>query len=326
MKIQYLPIIVNDKPFCFWDSDFKKKNIEFLQGFDANYFNFVSGGLYEVIVEDKLPEKDKQYAAIGIRNLYSHAMETLFAFICATLQSPGFIPGWLIKYRQNDLYTLVKKIHDGKKFRSKIRPDELSWIGISKLINQFETDSKNKTENVKQKFGEFWQRTASDFLNNDFQKEHNSIKHGYRAEPGGFRMAFGIEKTPGKPASNMMPLGGSKYGTSFYIEEYPAEDKYNIQLRKKMLNWIPKNYYFGINLVCMSLTNIKSFLLSINGVSNETLKYMWPQRIDDFNEQWQSSPGVVSSLVPDVQLSKNYIKPFTKKQILEIYDNKYDQK
>ena len=332
--MQNTPIFVDDKPFCFWDHDLKKKNIDFLKGFDPNYFNFVAGTFYEIVDEEGASIEDKQHAAIGVRNTFSHASETLFAFLCATLQAPDFIPGWLNKYRLTDLYTLVNKINKNIPFRCKIYPDELSWSGLSNMVNQFETESEDHTSKLKDHFGNFWQRTSSKFLNSDFQEEYNSIKHGYRAKPGGFKMAVGLETTPGKPAppENMESLGGSDYGSSFFIKEILSEDKRNngrgnkcnIWLRNKSLNWLPRNYYYGVNLICMSLFNIKSFLLHLNGMDNGKLKYTWPSNLDNFEKQWRDSPGVTSISFDQIVRSED-IKTLTKLEITELFDDRYKE-
>lgn len=325
--MQHTPIFIDDRPFCFWDHDLKGKNIDFLEGFDPNYFGFLANSFYDIITDEDQPSENQQYAAIGIRNTYSHASETLFAILFGSLQAYDFIPGWLYKYRPRDLYSLIEKFNSHQPFRLKITPDELSWNGLSNMINQFETESAEHTLEIKNQFGLFLQRTASQYLDDDFRKEYNSIKHGLRVKPGGFKAAFGIETIPGKPTlpENMQSLGGSLYGSSFFTEELPTDDSRNIRLRNKSLNWIPKNFYLGVKLICELLSNIKSFLLTANRVDNTTLTYHWPSNIKTFEEQFRESPGILSMNF-DLIVNPKDINTLSKNEITELFDTRYKKR
>ncbi len=323
--MQYSMIVIDNTPYCFWDWDLKDKNLNFIKGFDSTYFEYLGAIHSSVIDSADSDNNEKQYASIAIRNAYSHALETFFALIGAMLQAPDYIPGWLNKYKTRELYSLIKKIHRHQKFRKKIKLNEYSWKGISEIVHQFQFEDESKTKEIKDNFTSFWQRLANDFLNEEFQSEYNSIKHGYRAKPGGFRIAIGPQtdiNTPAPP-EKMQSLGGSDYGSSFFIEEYPAGDKKNIRLRNKSRNWLPKNFINALNLIRMSIDNIKSFLLIVNGNDPTTVRFSWPQNLEHFDEHCKESPGVIS-LGFDTIVKATDINIFTKEEILNKYDERYD--
>ena len=281
--MQYSIIVVDDTPYCFWDWDIKGKNIDFIKHFDPKYFEYLAAMHYRIIDSEDSDNKEKQYSSIAIRNAYSHALETLFALMGAMFQAPDCVAGWLKKYKTVELYSLVKKIHRNQKFRKKIILSEYSWKGISETVHQFKLEDETKTREIKDNFAAFWQRLANDFLDKEFQSEYNSIKHGYRVQPGGFKLAFGLQTEFGKPAppEKMQLLGGSDYGSTFFIEEYPAGDKNNIWLRRKSRNWLPKNFVHALNLISMSIENIKSFLLIVNGIDPQEVRFSWPERSEE---------------------------------------------
>jgi len=56
----------------------------------------------------------KQYAAATLRIAYSQGLETLFALLCAVVQAPDCVIGWFLKYRNSELFELVRKIREGQ--------------------------------------------------------------------------------------------------------------------------------------------------------------------------------------------------------------------
>lgn len=67
-------------------------------------------------------------------------------------------------------------------------------------------------------FSTLWYRFAGDYLNENLIAEYNSLKHGFRINPGGFKLMVGPESTPGvaAPAERMTSLGSSEFGSSFF--------------------------------------------------------------------------------------------------------------
>ena len=72
--------MVDDKPFCLWDTDVQKITLEFLDSIDPSYFDYIADSHLQAAIEDK-----SQVASLAIRAGYSQGLETLFALIAAAV-------------------------------------------------------------------------------------------------------------------------------------------------------------------------------------------------------------------------------------------------
>src|SRR4051812_7198190 len=109
-EIQYSRFVVNETPYCVWDWDITEQNLEFINSIDPRYFEHIAK-----IHGEMLEGEDQQYAAIALRTAYAHSLETFFALLCATIQAPDCVVGWLLKYRNKELFDLVRKIDNRRK-------------------------------------------------------------------------------------------------------------------------------------------------------------------------------------------------------------------
>ena len=101
---------VDDHPYCVWDTGLQDINAEFLKSMDPQFYNFIADN-YRIISNKETDKQNKQFASILLRNYYTHALETLFALIFATLQYPECVSIWMLKYQNAHLYNLVEKVH-----------------------------------------------------------------------------------------------------------------------------------------------------------------------------------------------------------------------
>jgi hypothetical protein len=72
--IQYNKFAINETPYCIWDWDIRKLNLDFLETIDPHYFEHIAN-IHGQFLEDG----EKQYAATALRVAYSHGLESLFA-------------------------------------------------------------------------------------------------------------------------------------------------------------------------------------------------------------------------------------------------------
>src|SRR6266498_3066579 len=93
---QVLRFAVDVRPVCVWVRDATERNQEFLRRLDPTYFEYIAH-----VHADHLTADQKLLAALTLRTAYSQALETLFAFLCATAQAPGCAYGWLTQYRNS---------------------------------------------------------------------------------------------------------------------------------------------------------------------------------------------------------------------------------
>lgn len=53
MNIFYSNFVVNENPFCYWDTELKRNNKEFIQNFAVDYFDDLAGLYYHHWLNDK---------------------------------------------------------------------------------------------------------------------------------------------------------------------------------------------------------------------------------------------------------------------------------
>ena len=126
-QIEYFKLVTHKSAHCLWAEDIKEKNLEYLSRIDPRYFEFLAGTYIQM-----LKGNNSQYAAMALRTTYGHALETLFALLCATVQAPKCVFGWILRYKNKDLFDLVRDITYGEPFLSPWKPKLKSWEDISK--------------------------------------------------------------------------------------------------------------------------------------------------------------------------------------------------
>lgn len=319
--MEYCKFVVYDEPYCIWDLDLAQKNLDFIESMRPEYFKNVA--LHNV---KHLEDKEKNLAALSIRLAYFHGMETFFSLICATLQAPECVVGWLQKYPPGSLQKMVKDINNGRDIKTKKGPHQFSWEYLSNTFNSFELEDKEKEQEIKVKFGKFWKSLATEFVDEKLISEYNNIKHGLRIEPGGFHMAIGQEKEFGvpPPPDEFIPMGGNEFGSSFFVREDICQKgvqngKCHFQIKKHNVNWDPTIIGIRVILLSKSIQNVLSFLKMVNGVKPETAKFSWPSDLSAFEEAWKPLSGVLNFNFGSI-IHQEDIEIFNREEILAVYD------
>ena len=111
-----------------------------------------------------------------------------------------------------------------------------------------------------------------DYVNDIYTVEYNSIKHGFRARPGGFRLMIGKNK------DKLNTLGQSPYGSSFLriedIGEFSKKSTIRIlTFRRTNVNWDPEYFKCRIELMRNLLGNIVNLVKVFYGSQNKDMKY-----------------------------------------------------
>jgi hypothetical protein len=313
-ELPYMPLVVDKKPYCFWDRNVAELNLKFIESINPQYFSVMGKSL-----KPFLESENKQYIAIGLRTYYSHALETLMALLCASIQAPDCVVGWLLKYTNCDLRSLVGKIQEGDIILSRFENEShMNWEKISNLIyTSLRMDNEEDKESAVKSFAELWRNFANDFL--EFEQEYNNIKHGLRIGMEGFSIAIGTQHHLGEivPPERMQWIEKGDFGSSFFItENLPKPNKENFVMHQKSVNWNPENFINGLSLISASIENIIVFLKSVNGKHSSDLPFSIPKHDDFYKSPWKngvSSIGDKSSIIIDS------ITPFSKQEILDLY-------
>jgi hypothetical protein len=152
------------------------------------------------------------------------------ALIAALLQCPKYPLAWLMRDRNRDLRSVVRKIDRGAPFACALKL-KASWHAVAHGVYEFVPESQ-RAELTKQ-FAVRWRRLARQFVADYFEPEYHSLKHGMRAAVGGFSVAVGKEEIPGQPAprEKMQAIGGSEYGSR--VEDWRGTPKV------RPIRWLP---------------------------------------------------------------------------------------
>lgn len=320
--MHYTMFMVNDKPYCVWEWDLKKKNLDFIQSIDLAFFDYLT----RRYIND-IDGNDSKQAAMALRASYIHGIETLFTLMLAAAQSPHGVPAWIQKCGNHVLREMVEGLNKGYlPVWNAFGLDALTWENLSERINQFHyPDNPNRAKNTQALFARAWGRFGDEFVRKHTVNEYNSIKHGFRAKSGGFGIAMGVEKVPGVPADekDMHMLGGSDFGSSFFVAE-PILDKEkserqtegdpNFRIRKHSVNWRPESMIHGLQLIAVSINNIVSFLQIVNDVPRSKVPFKRPEDDSFFDSPWWEGVGVAHAAF-DTVISRDNIKPYTKDEI-----------
>lgn len=304
------PFVVDESPYVCWDWMLADKNLEFLRGIDARYFQYVVESNIE-----HLEGEDKHRAALSIRLAYSHAIETLFALLGALVQAPRCPLGWMLAYR-HELPEVVRKISKGELILARAGARR-TWHTLSDDIHKLMVCDQETKAWIQHGFGDSWSRFATDFLNPPFVAEYNSMKHGLRVNLGGFTMLLG---TPGVPAPDdaMKVVGGSIFGTSFFEREKIGNSAVNFRPRRRHRNWNPESILKAVVVASMSINNVTSYLRILAGDPPNECAFRAPDAPEFFREPWATSVGVIDMSM-DTTIAESDITPKSKAEVLASY-------
>jgi len=315
VDIDAVPFVVNETPCCVWGTDPRAVNAEFLGFIQPEFFSYVA----DIHAAD-LTGPRCQFASMALGAAYSQGLETLFATLFASLQAPNCVPGWLAKYRQEDLKALVTAI-DHRPFRTRIPLSGSTWEAVVGGIHrQFVFADKEAEVAIQKQVVHLWRNFASDFLDPLRSDQYNAIKHGVRSQPGGVRLQVGKPLPDGgpPPAGEFTNFGGSEFGSCFFALE-SLGPKYQYKLTRVARNWCPETLAHRLHLVARSLRNILTFLKVVNRVAtSDDDVFGWPEPVD-FERALRPITGLVSIRFPSVTIAPEDVADVTKEDILATY-------
>jgi hypothetical protein len=136
-------------------------------------------------------------------------------------------------------------------------------------------------------------------------------------------LAFGTEETPGVAASAdaMRSLGGSEFGTTFFVAERTGASKHHIRTRRTSVNWTPWSLAQRLVLISMSISNVVGALRCGLGVEPTSVQFSRPDPHAAFEAVWERDPSVRSSGM-DTLLRIDPSDELTKDELLEILEQR----
>lgn len=318
--VQSTLFAVVDQPYCLWGVDLRERNLDFLDGIDAEYFEHLATSGLNALNRAEAPQR----VAAALRMGFYHGTETLFSLLGALLQAPDCAYAWIAKCKNPQLRDLLTCLNrDGSGLLLKATPTRPLWDGISKDALAYSNPDPDKAERNGQLFGRLWKRLASEYLEKVHVDEYNSLKHGFRVRPGGFRLAFGAEHEYGvfPPPEEMHSLGGSEFGSTFYVLEQiggQGGDNRSRRSRQVSVNWSAEGTALALDLVSMSIRNVVSALQILNGKERSEVRFVRPPEDSDFVRPWKDSPRV-KSINLDVHIPDDAVRATTRQELLDMW-------
>jgi hypothetical protein len=332
--MQHAIFPVGKIPYAVWEWDLRGRNKEFIAQIDEQYFEYLACVHFEAIESES-----RSRAALALRASYHHALETLMTFISATLQAPHCYPGWIQKASPGTVRNVVQALS----YKAPLVPNALGlvepdWKAASEAVHRY-AKWEGGYDDTAGRFALAWQRLAHEWLEQSNIDEYNGIKHGLRVEQGGFSLAAGIRDNPGTPAppERMRFVGGSEFGSRFFIAQEivgapPARGDPHFRIRRMSVNWSPRAMVHAMQLVSLSIGNIKSFALAFNGEAPTTVQFKRPADVDFFEELWADHPAVpwssMDTIVTEadiVRRSREELKQFIEQQFQDPQRNVDDK-
>lgn len=314
--MERVQFVIDKTPYVCWDWELRKKNLEFLEGINADYFGYIAE-----VNALHLKGDDKHRAALSLRLAYSQALETLFALLCSTIQAPQCVVGWMLSYKNVELKQMVQRVSRGNDVYSRLKEKRITWGLLAKHVHSPLPYEPEKKEWIQEGFGRIWGIFSREFLDEKMTQEYNSGKHGLRTRLGAFSLQVGLEETPGVPAppENMETVGESEFGTSYFTVERLVDDqRLNFRPRRKARNWNPENLINGLVLLSMSINNVVSFLKIQSGVLGNKCQFLNPITKDEFDGPWKNPVGI-NDIDMDTVIDPCDIKACTKDEVIKSY-------
>ncbi|MCP4970138.1 MAG: hypothetical protein GY932_06035 [Arcobacter sp.] len=319
--MEYYHFCVNEKPFCIYEDHQIANNAEYIKRISPKYYEFVNEQNYNIIQDEDSKKDSKQLSAISTRILYAQVLETLFALIYSTIQAPACIHGWMLKYKNFDIYNLVEKTTSNKPMKSKFTSFNNSWEGIIELIfNYFDSKSEPPKDDVVKNFTKLLSSFASDFLDKNLRDEYNSAKHGFRTHPGSGALHIKEVDKEGKPVENAewRKIIQSDYGSSYYTVNKIQNSENHFYAKFTSNYWNPENLFYGINYACLTIHNLVTFLKAHNKIKADNLNYRFIIEQENYKLPWKNIIGT-GSITMGTSINEEIAKIFSDEEIKNSY-------
>lgn len=309
---------VNDEPYCLWEVDLASRTRTFLDGIDTEYFDY--------ILRTHINTADEKRAVLAIRLSLHHAIEVLFSLLGSFVQAPDCPYAWIAKCSNTDLREFIARVSkEDASLITRLNIPSVSWTTLASAIFSTYQPGTDRQKCTIKHFANLWDSLSGEFLNQVHIDEYNALKHGFRARPGGFALAFGIEPVYGvsPPDSEMKALGHSDFGATFLKIEPLGSAKGNrhIRSRQTSVNWSLERIVLLQQLVHMSINNVVSALKIVNNYAPSTCRFLRPESDSDFERPWTYSTGV-ANINFDYVLDESLLPALTKADLLsKLRDN-----
>lgn len=298
--------VVDENPYCIWDFGSEHKLKTFLENFDALYFKYVAEQQLNAL--DTNVDKEKQFAATLIRQIYVQSLETFFGIVGAFIQYPVNIIPWLLAYSPGDTVKIAEKLLKGKNLLTLWNYEICTFDILAKIIIPEQLNAECGYD-AQKCFSLFWKRIAQEYIAPNLIAEYNSIKHGFRALPGGIHSMT---------ISSKCVIDGGDFGSNFPRLTKVSGKKYQSCIEDISTNWSPNILAYDTAIVSFSIHNIIARYKLFKNYKDCVFHY--PGDEDDFNYHFKNpGPGLLNFKM-NHGLDHSTLPDISKEMILAVYD------
>lgn len=302
--------IVDTEPAILWHQSPTRLDEEFLSWVDVEYFAFIADTFQPLLDTDHALR-----AAMAMRTGYAHGLETFFALLCAAIQAPDCVSGWMLRHRPTDIRRILAKIRNGTFRDSVLAGEPTTFLGLAQIVHE----RLDVSADLLRELANAWARLSQDYLSEHFTTEYNSIKHGLRARSGGHRLAIGKEPRPGESASPMSVMGFSQFGSTFLVSKRLARgSKQNVHqftASRADRNYDPRCVAEGLRLLSFSIGNVVSYLRVVKGVPTADCPFRLPEDSAMLRAPWKN-PFATTSFFENPVLEPRDVPKRSKQEVV----------
>ena len=93
------------------------------------------------------------------------------SLIASIIQAPYYYYGWILSYRNSDLFDLVGEITNSNYIENAHKLEKVSWIEISKIIHSGFLEEKDQSVEM---YAKLWEKLAKEYLSSDYQETYKT--------------------------------------------------------------------------------------------------------------------------------------------------------
>ncbi|MET4577413.1 hypothetical protein [Ottowia thiooxydans] len=254
---------IDNELYCFWSNDLSADALTFLDSVDTGYFGYVADEALKHL-GDQVTE---MRAATNLRIAFFHGLESLLMLIAAAVQAPKCPQAYLGQCSNGALRSVLEKIDKGSVLPQYNRLLKVrSWPGIAEEVLGCFREAETEQQLLVGEFANLWADLATKQQNQIAIWEYNSLKHGFRIQPGGFSL-----KIEAKGPDHFTPLESTiseKFGTGFQVITKPGDDTDSNRSRvaeRHNVIWRVEDLAHLVHLISASLRNVVTYLRAYNG-------------------------------------------------------------
>ena len=263
------------------------------------------------------------HAAAALRLAYSQGLETLLALLCAAMQAPDCVVGWMQSYRDSDLqeHGEIRLVNSSANRLARLQAGHLGFSGEVRALGGWL--GRGEGARLAQGFGRLWSRFAGDYLDELAGKSTTRSSTALGLVLVAFSWPSACSPPRGSRPSRSDALNGRQRVRLDVLRRGPTRRRQAALSTKICRNWSPQSLIDGLGLLAMSIQNATSFLRWVNGEPGEECRYDAPIEEAAFDLPWAQHCGVTSSSI-DTTIVAEHVNLWTKDEVLTALRRRYE--